>query len=160
MKEVIVCICLVCVVSLVACVKAIDSSEGFSLPQGDPENGKLVFLNNNCLSCHSIDGVSDVAITREREPAIVLGTSSAVVTTYAQLVTSIINPSHRISRASDWQTSDPMGHSLMRNYNDILTVSELIDLVAYLQPHYKVKPLHIPTFSDYEKLLKDKLETP
>ena len=32
------------------------------------------------------------------------------------------------------------GQSKMTNYNDILTVSQLIDLVAFLEAHYELEP--------------------
>lgn len=160
MKKVIMFVCLACVFVLISCDKGADSPRGFSLPKGDLELGKQVFVANSCLSCHSIDGLKDDSIERERNPPIVLGANSAVVKTYAQLLTSIINPSHRISRSVPWPTSNENGESIMRNYNDVLTVSELIDLVAYLQAHYKVTPIHLTSYSNYEELRKELLKTP
>lgn len=28
----------------------------------------------------------------------------------------------------------------MRNYNDVMTISELVDLVAFLETHYELNP--------------------
>ena len=129
-----------CIFMLFACDQGVNSPKGFSLPEGNPEQGKLVFLKHQCLACHSIPGLEDNNVEREHSPPISLSSNSAIVKTYAELVTSIINPSHRISRGAQWATSDENKDSIMLNYNDVLTVTELIDLVAYIQPHYQVTP--------------------
>jgi sulfur-oxidizing protein SoxX len=126
---------------------------------GDLARGQQVFVKHDCIQCHLVLGETDIAVTREREPPIILGADSAMVKTYAQLVTSIINPSHRVPYSRNWQTSDKDGNSIMRNYNDVMTVSELIDVVAYLQTHYKVTPMHIPKYEDYQKLREDAAKT-
>lgn len=131
---------LVCILILTSCGKGVNSPRGFSLPEGDAEMGKQAFIKHTCLSCHSVEGLADDNIEREWEPPIVIGSNSAIVKTYAELVTSIINPSHRLSRGAQWSNSDENGDSIMPIYNDVLSVTELIDLVAYLQPHYKVTP--------------------
>jgi mono/diheme cytochrome c family protein len=138
---------------LTACGRSVDSPRGFSLPVGDIEKGKLAFMKHNCLACHSIEGVDASDVEKGIETRIKLGTTSAVITTYAELVTSIINPSHRIYKPLETYTTDAQGHSAMRNYNDVMTVSELIDLVAYLQPEYKVEPLHITPYSNYYRYI-------
>ncbi len=140
---------LVCVLLLTACNKGADSPRGFSLPEGDPEIGEQVFVKHNCLSCHSVEGLVDDNVEREHTPPIALSSNSSIVMTYAELVTSIINPSHRLSRGANWSNSDENGDSVMRNYNDVLTVSELIDVVAYLQPHYKVAPWPYTSYTIY-----------
>lgn len=151
---------LACIFALSSCNKGVDSPRGFSLPKGDFETGKQVFIKNSCLSCHSVEDLNDDAIERERTPPIMLGSNSAIVKTYAQLVTSIINPSHRISRAAHWATSDENGESVMHNYNDVLTVSDLIDVVAYLQPHYKVTPLRVTPYPNYQIMPEELLKKP
>lgn len=88
---------------------------------------------------------------KDIESRIELGGKSAVVTTYAKLVTSIINPSYRRYEAYEPYTTDENVLFVMRNYNDIMTVSELIDLVAYLQPEYKVEALHMTSYAAYYK---------
>lgn len=131
---------LTCVFILSACDQGVSSPEGFSLPEGNPKAGERVFLKHQCLACHSIPGLEDDNFEREHSPPISLSSNSAIVKTYAELVTSIINPSHRISRGALWANSDANKESVMPNYNDVLTVSELIDLVAFIQPHYEVTP--------------------
>jgi hypothetical protein len=64
------------------------------------------------------------------------------VKTYGDLVTSIINPSHKLAPGYRPDDVTEGGRSLMeRAYlNEVMTVQELIDLVAYLQPLYEVRP--------------------
>lgn len=122
---------------LAGCQFGPDSPRGFALPKGDAELGKQAFLELRCHDCHSADGVP------QRDPAatdihLPLGGKSTRVTTYAALVTSIINPSHRLSSRIPRQLAKENGESRMPVYNDLMTVQELINLVAYLQPQYEV----------------------
>jgi sulfur-oxidizing protein SoxX len=137
------------IVILTGCSQGVDSPQGFSLPKGDQVAGEQAFKDYNCSACHSIDGIDDTAITSELAKRVKIGHTSAKITTYAQLVTSIINPSHRVAKKTGIVTADENGESLMRNYNDIMTVTDLINIVAYLQPKYKVKPLTVSPYSTY-----------
>lgn len=127
---------LIIAVILVACNQGPDSPRGFSLPEGNFDQGEDNFVSLGCNNCHSAAGVDQV----NPEEAIIsfeLGGISPRVTTYAELMTSIINPSHRLSYRLPKEQSSVDGESLMKNYNDVMTVQQLIDLVAYLQPQYK-----------------------
>jgi len=151
---------LTCIFVLASCNKGVDSPRGFSLPDGDPEAGKLVFLKHHCLDCHNVAGLQDQNVEREHEPPIELGSNSAIVKTYAELVTSIINPSHRMTRGAQWVTLDKNGDSIMPIYNDVLTVSELIDLVSYIQPYYKVTPWPYTAYPNYQIYQEEAVKTP
>ncbi|MFT5278197.1 MAG: sulfur-oxidizing protein SoxX [Glaciecola sp.] len=140
---------IVVIVSLSACDAGRDSPKGFSLPKGDKVKGKQVFIKHQCLSCHLIADVEANGITRELEEPIQLGRKTAKVITYAELLTSIINPSHKISRGYLVNSVDESGNSIMRNYNDVMTVAELVDLVTYLQPHFKVTPVEYSPYRNY-----------
>lgn len=128
-----------------------NSSRGFSLPEGDPVMGAQNFEKFRCTDCHQVEGI-DVA--EDHEYVLVrpvpIGGSSASVTTYGELVTSIINPSHKITRRQPVSMTTDNGESKMRNMNDILTVTELVDLVAFLQPKYKVEPYRTSEYRLYE----------
>lgn len=71
-----------------------------------------------------------------------LGGEVTAMKTYGQLVTSVINPSHRISgqRLTDEMLVRTDGTSRMEmyRYNEIMTVQELVDLVTFLQSEYKL----------------------
>jgi L-cysteine S-thiosulfotransferase len=146
MKLVLLCVAAVTVIS---CYKGAESPRGFSLPKGDLDNGKAVFVKYNCMACHTIEGMNKSDTKLELERAVHLGGESAKITTYAELVTAIINPSHRISKGFKGLTTNPDGSSKMPSHNDVMTVTELIDLVSFLQSKYKVKPITYTHYGQY-----------
>lgn len=124
--------------SLAACEN--EQSDGFTLPKGDVDAGQVVFQARQCTSCHTVKGVTFELGGMEPEMALQLGGKMRQVYTYGQLVTSIINPSHRLSNRFPGEELDDFGISKMRNYNRVLTVKELTDLVAFLEAHYELEP--------------------
>lgn len=120
------------------CTPAPTSGSGFTLPTGDSEKGQQVFVEQNCHRCHTV-AATDLPIVEEREMNLRLGGEVARIGTYGELVTSIINPSHRLAKGHVTEDVSAEGESLMENYNDVLTVSQLIDLVAFLQSRYKLR---------------------
>lgn len=139
------------ILTLSACSQGPDSPKGFSLPTGDPVKGEAAVLKYECLACHTISDYEDDTVTKQFEKPIQLGGTSAMVKTYAQLVTSIINPSHKVANQAvgNDEAVDQNGESTMQVYNDIMTVSELNDIVAFLQPKYKVKPMQYTQYQNY-----------
>ncbi len=115
-------------------------AQGFALPKGDIEQGKAAFTSLSCNECHSI---SEIAYKGGPDNLnIQLGGELPSKKTYGELVTSVINPSHKIASSSTRNNDTPMtdaGGSKMKNYNYVMTVQELIDLVAFLQSEYKVE---------------------
>ena len=125
---------------LAACDYSPDSSQGFRLPDGDAEKGREVFVSMHCSSCHVVQSAPELRDGIEAELDVPIGGMKTRVDTYGELVTSVINPSHRIARTYRNAEFTEDGESKMRNYNDVLTVSELIDLVAFLQAQYTEFP--------------------
>jgi hypothetical protein len=151
----------IAIVTLIsACSYGPDSPKGFSLPQGDVALGEKVFIKYQCLSCHSLTGYEAEAVVlesliREFDDPVKLGGTTSMVKTYGQLVTSVINPSHKLaprSRFSEETVVHEDGTSKMRVFNDVMTVQELIDLVAFLQPKYEVKPITYTHYGQYRML--------
>jgi L-cysteine S-thiosulfotransferase len=136
-------------ISLTGCEYGPNASRGFSLPEGDAANGQQVLVKHKCLACHTLEGVSDDTIEPELATLVQLGGRTTKVTTYAELVTSIINPSHKIAQGYMLDSISESGKSKMRNYNDVMTVTELVDLVTFLQPTYKVKPNEYTPYGRY-----------
>jgi hypothetical protein len=122
---------------LSGCPMGPDSPRGFALPSGDVDAGRLAFMELRCNDCHSAEGV-ELYNAEDTDIDFRLGGRSTRVTTYADLVTSIVNPSHRISKHYAREKVEEHGQSRMHNYNDVMTVQELIDIVAFLQPQYEV----------------------
>lgn len=114
------------------------SEVGFSLPEGDPIAGREAFLYMQCNQRHTVYGEELPTIPLSDPPYVQLGGPVTAIKTYGQLVTGIINPSHKLADgyAEDLVSED--GESNMYIYNRYMTVQELIDIVMFLQPHYDV----------------------
>lgn len=116
-----------------------DQARGFALPEGDIEKGKVTFERLTCNECHSISDIEWKGGSDNLK--ILLGGETSIQKSYGDLVTSIINPSHKITRRFKEQATSlttEEGLSKMKNYNEVMTVQELIDLVTFLQSEYKV----------------------
>ena len=118
--------------------KTMMSEKGFRLPDGDAEAGRETFLVMQCHECHTLSGVQLPGIPGQEPPYVELGGEVTKVKTYGELVTAIINPSHKLARGYAAEIVADDGKSRMRVYNDVMTVKQLNDLVMYLQPHYNV----------------------
>jgi hypothetical protein len=127
------------------CVPGPTSGKGFTLPTGNTEQGQTAFVNLQCHACHSVSGVELPELTAELDPKVQLGGEVPRIDTYGELVTSIINPSHKLARGYSEEAVAEDGVSKMTNYNDVLTVQQLTDLVAFLQSKYKLEPYE-PTY--------------
>jgi mono/diheme cytochrome c family protein len=135
---------------LKGCYPAPESPRGFSLPKGDAIAGEKVFLKYQCLACHNLKGVDYETLNKELQPPVILGAASTRVKTYAVLVTSIINPSHKLVPNYHLSLIQQDGVPKMPVFNDVMTVTELVDLVTFLQPKYKVKPYEYTHYEHYE----------
>lgn len=137
MKLTIALVCLALVL-ISGCGRDPMSEVGFSLPEGDPIAGREAFLYMQCNQCHTVYGEELPTIPLSDPPYVQLGGPVTAIKTYGQLVTGIINPSHKLADgyAEDLVSED--GESNMYIYNRYMTVQELIDIVMFLQPHYDV----------------------
>jgi len=103
----------------------------FTLPQGNPQRGREVFISMECYTCHTVQG--------ERfpgAPAEVGGvgpdlTGMGAMHPPEYFAESIINPNAVLTEGPGHVGED--GRSKMPSYNEILTIEQLIDLVAYLK---------------------------
>jgi hypothetical protein len=106
------------------------------LPEGDAAKGEMYFVSLGCVSCHSVIG-AELPDSVEAGPVrVLLGSRTGRKMYYGQLVTSIVNPSHRLSARYRKDEVSQQGGSLMTSYNDVLTVTQLTDLIAFLQKYY------------------------
>jgi len=132
--------------AIAACQPKPESPKGFALPEGDVVKGKIAFIELQCHRCHEISGVELPKPPEGPRIDVPLGGTVYHVKTYGELVTSIINPSHIIGpkyKNKDGIT-DENGKSIMPSHNDKMTVSQMIDLVGFLQSRYKL------THPDYD----------
>ena len=112
---------------------------GFSLPVGNAEDGKTVFTSMACNQCHSVEDIKWLG-EEGIDFHLHLGGEVTRVRSYGDLVTSIINPSHKISSQFKGEIPGGKKQSPMPTYNQVMTVQELIDLVTFLEGTYKLKP--------------------
>ena len=117
--------------------------KGFALPEGDITEGKNSFAHLGCNECHSISDVEWFG--NENNLHIPLGGGTTRLRTYGEMVTSVINPTHRVARVHKEAGTNNAGKSRMKNYNEIMTVQELVDIVTFLQSEYEI----IPPDTDY-----------
>jgi hypothetical protein len=77
---------------------------------------------------------------------VVLGGETERAMTDGYLVTSIVNPSYQLAPYPKDQITSA-GESRMPHFADRLTIQDLADLVAFLQPQYKLSsPLRQPYY--------------
>jgi hypothetical protein len=98
------------------------------LPLGDPASGRQAFLDLECHACHFVD---------ESMPRPVLNRPGPDFGPYLanrtrdQLARSIITPSeHNTERNQEFLDG---AVSRMGDYNNVMTVRQLMDLIAFLQ---------------------------
>lgn len=129
--------CVLLVLVAAGCERDMMSERGFALPEGDPAAGREAFLYMQCHQCHTISG-EELPTIEDQEPYVELGGTVTRVKTYGELVTAIINPSHKLADGYPEELVSEDGESNMYNYNRYMTIQELIDIVMFLQPHYDV----------------------
>jgi len=118
------------------------------LPEGDIEAGKTAFIELGCYACHTVAG-EDLPVEKLDSPLISLELGGKIrqVKTYGELITSIINPDHIMSpeyaKTLDEHAKAGRIESPMPSFNDRMTVSQLIDLVWFLDSRYeKLAPVY------------------
>ena len=124
------------------------SGAGLRLPDGDVERGKAAFLELKCNTCHTVAETEMAAPSKDYAyvRVVVLGGEVRQVKTYGALVTSIINPSHSLAPGYPKELITKDNQSAMANFNDTMTVRQLIDLVAFLQSRYEFVPPEPATY--------------
>jgi len=143
MKQIFLTPLFILILLLTSCDRGPNSGRGFSLPEGNADRGRATFVELECHSCHSIGDIERIAVSEAPDIHIKLGGQSTVIKTYGDLVTSVINPSHKIiQRYSKQNVVTGEGESKMVAYNDVMTVQELVDLVTYLESHYEIVPTY------------------
>ena len=115
----------------------------FPILSGDIQRGQEAFVRLECNQCHAVDGIELPAFSGPRPVTVELGGDLYFAKTYGDLVTSIINPDHVLSdRYLDQlpqQVRRRTVSSPMYLKEDML-VTELIDIVAFLNSRYRLLP--------------------
>lgn len=115
------------------------SPAGFRLPEnGDVERGRQAFVDLECYTCHTVDGVELPQPSGEATP-VPLGGEVTELRTDGYLVTSLIHPSHRLAPLPERDIAVD-GESRMPDFAEAMTVRQMVDIVAFLQDRYELKP--------------------
>ena len=109
-------------------------ADDFLLPPGDAARGREAFVALRCYACHRVQGATLPAPVATPPVPITLGAAPSSWTD-ARLVTSIIAPSHAITRAEYGESVATGGLSRMGDFNAVMTVQQLVDLVTFLREH-------------------------
>ena len=115
---------------------------GFPIEEGDIDAGRQAFIDHQCHQCHSVAGVRMPELAGASPPILELGGATTSVKTYAEIMTSIINPNHRISERYREQLLlrgiVPSSSPMPMPHVETMTVRQLIDVVAYLDSRYQL----------------------
>jgi hypothetical protein len=137
------------IVCFAGCAANESKQRSFTLPKGDAERGRAAFIHFRCYDCHRVAGV-ELPIGEEPDQVTVeLGGKVERVRDYGDLVTAITNPSHRLAKGYTPNLVARDGKSRMTVYNDVMTVAQLIDIVAFLQSHYELRPYEPTEYPDF-----------
>ena len=131
---------LLMLIALTGCATHPDYATEFRFPieWGDIARGQQAFMDLECHQCHRVNNVELEPYPGDSPVTVELGGQIIYAKTYADLVTSIINPSHAVS--DEYLRTLPRGErraamSIMP-FKDQMTVTQLIDLVTFLNSRY------------------------
>jgi len=97
-RKTVMLLVLAALTGLSACEADRMSEKGFSLPEGNALNGKEAFVYMHCIECHTVVDEEFPTLALAEPPYVELGGKVTRVKTYGELVTAIINPSHKLAR--------------------------------------------------------------
>ncbi|HXF75431.1 MAG TPA: copper-binding protein [Methylomirabilota bacterium] len=96
----------------------------FAMPRGDIEKGRAVFQKYACFVCHEVRGEEFPPGSKSGPELSQMGPLHPL----EYFTESIVNPSAHAAK----KDRSPDGKSLMPDYNERMTIQELIDLSTYL----------------------------
>jgi hypothetical protein len=116
-------------------------------PLGNTQRGRDAFVALECNACHRIE---DVAMPPHPSPSsvsVALGGHTPRIETYGDIITAIVNPSHRLARSyrtvAGRDAPSPMAAEFL---NDVMTTQQLVDIAAFLRPEYEYVPPPPPPY--------------
>lgn len=143
--------CLLLAVALLAaagCRPGLQSTRTFRLPEGDAAAGRVAFITLQCTRCHTVAGADLPAPHADPVQRLALGGQVARLRTYGDLLTAIVHPARELSDLLPAGQRQQLRQSPMPSFNDTMTVRQLVDLVAFLQPSYgPLEPLYQMDYS-------------
>ena len=124
----------------------------FALPGGDPVKGRLVFADLECFKCHALQGETFPAPGGDAKHVGPELTGMGGQHPAEYFAESILTPNAVVVDGPGFVGPD--GKSLMPSYADSLSVTQLVDLVAFLKSqtgggHMHPAPPAAKTIDDY-----------
>ena len=101
----------------------------FTVPKGNATSGRAVFAKLECYTCHDVAGENF-----PKPGGGAIGPELSMMGghhTAEFIAESIMNPSAVVDKGEGYEAPD--GSSKMPSFNDVMTVQELADLVAFIQ---------------------------
>jgi Cytochrome c len=101
------------------------------LPIGNSQSGRKAFLDLRCYTCHAVAGETEMPkpFSANQGPNLNRPIRNQ---SPGKLATSIISPSHEITKEILKRGTGDI--SPMGDYSEVMTVRQLLDLIAYLSP--------------------------
>jgi mono/diheme cytochrome c family protein len=103
----------------------------FELPGGDPTKGRQVFADLECYKCHAVGGENFPAVSGDAKQVGPELTGMGGQHPAEYFAESIVAPNAVILDGPGY--TGPDGKSIMPSFTDSLTVTQLVDLVAFLK---------------------------
>jgi len=103
----------------------------FTLPDGEPERGRRVFADLECSKCHAVAGESFRPAGADPKNAGPELTGMGAYHPAEYFAESVLSPNAVLVEGPGY--AGPDGRSIMPGYADSLSVTQLVDLVAYLR---------------------------
>ena len=132
-----------CAAALAAC--APNTALLVRFPLGNRERGQEAFVALECHACHRLQ---DVQLPAHPNPSlsIPLGGHTPRIETFGDIITAIVNPSHRLAR--DYRQVAGRGESPMAAefLNDVMTTQQLVDIASFLRVEYDYVPPPPPPY--------------
>ena len=123
-------------------------ARGFRLPNGNIQKGKQAFVALHCNDCHKVAGVELPPPVSTVATNVTLGGEVTYIKSYGELVTCVINPSHELAAGFKKTLSSESGKlSPMPEFNNVMTVQQMIDIVAFLRSTYSEHESRYMTYS-------------
>jgi len=135
----------VCGATVAACVP--NTALLVRFPLGNTQRGREAFVALECNACHRIEGVTMAPHPNPSSISVTLGGHTPRIETYGELITAIVNPSHRLARGyravAGRGEPSPMTAQFL---NEVMTTQQLVDIAAYLRTEYEYIPPPSPPY--------------
>jgi hypothetical protein len=110
----------------------------FPINWGNIDRGRQAFIDLQCHQCHSVNGVELPSYAGESPIKLDLGGGIHYAKTYADIMTSIINPDHVVSEKflEIFPASERGTVRSIMPFRKNMTVEQLVDIVTFLNSRY------------------------